>query len=148
MTQNFTGHSTYALDNKGRLTISAKYRTRLSGRVFVARGFGGDICLQIFPEERWYRLAERVNSLPLGDPRGRLYRRKIMAWASECELDRQGRIMIPENLRQFAHLDGEVVITGVGDFLEIWNPRLWQEMNEETEGEFASIVEQLAGEGI
>ena len=147
MTPNFTGHNTYALDSKGRVTISAKYRDRVGARVFVTRGFG-DTCLQVFPEERWNRLVEQVNSLSLGDERARLFRRKIMAWTSECELDRQGRIMIPENLRQFAHLDGEVIVSGVGDHLELWNPRLWQEMNEEGEEVFASVVEQLAELGI
>jgi MraZ protein len=148
MTPNFTGHSTYSLDTKGRLTIPAKYRSRLSRTVVVARGLGDDGCLQLFPEERWNRLAEKVNSLPLGHAGARLFRRKFLAWASESDLDRQGRIMIPEMLRNYAKLDGEVVVVGVGDHLELWNPERWEEVNEAAEEVFATIVEQLAEVGI
>jgi len=122
------------------------FRSRLSPKLTVTRGV--ENCLQVFPEERWKRLTEVINAQPLGSGSARVIRRKLLASASECEMDRQGRIMIPEHLRRFAQLDGEAVVIGVGDYLEIWDPRIWMQIDEETEEEFVAIAEQLADEGI
>ncbi len=146
MALNFIGQGSYSIDNKGRIIVPAKFRARLGPRAIVTRGI--ENCLQIFPEERWETLTMALNERPFGAEKVRIFRRKFLASASECELDRQGRIMIPETLRKYAHLDGEGIIIGVGDYLEIWAPDTWKQFDESTEEEFLAIAEQLSEEGI
>jgi len=146
MALNFIGQGSYSIDNKGRIIVPVKFRARLGSRAIVTRGI--ENCLQVFPEERWDSLTNRLNAQPFGSERARIFRRKFLASASECELDRQGRIMIPETLRKYAHLDGEGIIIGVGDYMEIWDPNIWKQFDESTEEEFLTIAEQLSEEGI
>ena len=125
----FLGQYTYTLDDKGRLTIPARFREELTGSIVITRGL--DHCLTLYPMDIWDEIAQKVNALPITDPRGRALRRVFFADAMSVELDRQGRILIPDRLREIAGLDltAEAVIVGLDRFIEIWTPERWEEAN-------------------
>lgn len=125
----FLGQYTYTLDDKGRVTIPSRFREELAGRIIVTRGL--DRCLTIYPLPVWDEIAQKVNALPITDPRGRALRRVFFADAVDAEPDRQGRILIPDRLREYAGLElaAETVIVGLDRFLEVWTPERWEEAN-------------------
>ena len=125
----FLGQYTYTLDDKGRLTIPARFREELTGSIVITRGL--DHCLTLYPMDIWDEIAQKVNAVPITDPRGRALRRVFFADAMSAELDRQGRILIPDRLREIAGLDltAEAVIVGLDRFIEIWTPERWEEAN-------------------
>jgi MraZ protein len=129
----FLGEYTHTIDNKGRLTIPAKFRGFLAAGVVVTRGF--DQNLMAFTLDGWQELAERVNQLPLADPSAREFRRRVFSGAVDLVPDRQGRILLPPYLREFAAIDTEVVITGNFNYAEIWSSDLWQPVRDSIEGE-------------
>jgi MraZ protein len=126
----FLGHYTYTLDSKGRLTIPSRFRDELTGAVVITRGL--DRCLAIYPMEIWTELAQKVNALPITSPQGRALRRLFFADAVDVEPDRQGRVLIPERLRAYAHLEtsNEAVVVGLDRFMEIWEPEHWASQND------------------
>jgi MraZ protein len=127
----FLGEYTHTIDSKGRLTIPAKFRGLLAAGVVVTRGF--DQNLMAFTAEGWQELAERVSKLPLADPNAREFRRRVFSGAVDLVPDRQGRILLPPYLREFAAIDTEVVITGNFTYAEIWSSDLWRPMREAIE---------------
>jgi MraZ protein len=120
----FIGEFVHTLDDKGRLTLPARYRDALARGVIITRGF--DKCLAIYPIATWTELAKKVNALQLASLRARQFRRHILSGGAEDTLDSAGRILIPAMLRMYAQLNGEVVIAGSGRYLEVWNSDLWQ----------------------
>ncbi|MEO5964388.1 MAG: division/cell wall cluster transcriptional repressor MraZ, partial [Candidatus Limnocylindrales bacterium] len=96
----FTGEYRHAVDDKGRLAVPSRFRAQLAGNVVVARWM--DTCLAIFPTEAWEELSTKVGSLPMTDRNARLLQRQLFAGAFETELDRQGRLLVPQGLRTFA----------------------------------------------
>jgi MraZ protein len=124
----FLGEFTHTIDEKGRLTIPAKFRGLLASGVVVTRGL--DQNLMAFTLEGWQELAERVNRLPLADPSAREFRRRVFSGAVDLVPDRQGRILLPPYLREFAGIDTEVVITGNFNHAEIWSSDLWRPVRE------------------
>ncbi len=142
----FLGQSAYTLDAKGRLTIPSKFRDELPAQAVLTRGL--DHCLVLYPIDVWMELSQKVTSLPITDTRGRALRRVIFADAVDVELDRQGRILIPDRLRAYAGLDlsSEVVVVGLGRFIELWQPDRWGKQNDEQMdivGEDPAIWESL-----
>ena len=133
----FLGEFVHVLDDKGRLTIPAKFRADLETSLVVTRGI--DRCLAVFPIPEWEQLAEQVSELPLTDRQARAFRRLLFANASDVSPDKQGRILIPPRLREYAHLDGEVVVVGINTYMELWNPEAWNEEREQVEGENVDI---------
>ncbi len=126
----FLGQYTHALDDKGRLTIPSRFRDDLAGRnVIITRGL--DRCLTVYPMAVWEEIAQKVNALPITDPRGRALRRIFFADATDAELDRQGRVLVPDRLREYAGLEpaAEAVIVGLDRFIEVWSPQRWEEAN-------------------
>ncbi len=125
----FLGQYTYTLDDKGRITIPARFREVWDGAVVITRGL--DRCLSIYPKTVWDEIAQKVNSLPITDPRGRLLRRVFFADAVSVEPDRQGRVLLPERLREYAGLEisAEAVIVGLDRFMELWTVARWEEEN-------------------
>ncbi len=125
----FLGQYTYTLDDKGRITIPARFREVWDGVVIITRGL--DRCLSIYPKTVWDEIAQKVNNLPITDPRGRALRRIFFADAISGELDRQGRILLPERLREYAGLEisAEAVIVGLDRFMELWAVARWEEEN-------------------
>ena len=141
----FLGEFVHTIDEKGRLTIPARFRADLAAGLVVTRGI--DRCLAIYPMEEWRRLAERVSALPVTDRQARTLRRLVFAHASDAVPDQQGRVLIPPQLRDYAGLDGEVVITGLNTYVEVWNPTSWEEERECVEEDGADI-EKWAALGI
>jgi MraZ protein len=126
----FLGQFSYTLDSKGRLTIPSRFREELPVQIVVTRGL--DRCLVVYPIEVWREISQKVTSLPITDPRGRALRRVFFADAADAELDKQGRVLIPDRLREYAGLDlsSEVVIVGLDRFIELWNPARWESQND------------------
>ena len=141
----FLGEFIHTIDEKGRLTVPVRFRDDLEGGLVVTRGI--DRCLAIYPMEEWRRLAERVSALPMTDRRARAFRRLVFANASDPIPDKQGRVLIPPRLREYASLDGEVVVTGLNTYVEVWNPDSWNGERERIERDEAS-VEEWADLGI
>ncbi len=124
----FLGQYTYTLDGKGRVTIPAAFRKALDGeKVVVTRGL--DRCLTLYPLGVWQEIAAKVNALPITDPKGRALRRLLFADAVDATLDRQGRLLLPERLRDYAELERDIVIVGLDRFIELWEPQRWEEEN-------------------
>ena len=115
-----TGTYEHSIDAKGRLFIPAKLREELGVTFYLAMGV--DACLAIYPQQTWDRFTEKFASLPM---------RPLFANAARCELDSQGRIVIPQKLRKYAGLDKDVVIIGVHDRAEIWSAAAWQAQEDE-----------------
>ena len=124
----FLGQYQHSLDQKGRMTIPVRFRDSLVDGAYVTQGFDQNLKLQTEPV--FELLAEKVNRLSDTDPKIRKLRRLFFSSAGRVELDRLGRILVPQFLREFAGLEDEAVIVGVGDSIEIWSPEAWQEQLE------------------
>ncbi len=142
----FLGEFEHTIDEKGRVAIPARFREELGEGFVLTKGF--ELCLQAFPRSMWNELAEKVNRLPLGSPQARNLRRMLFAPAIEVEVDRQGRVLIPQGLREYAGLSEEVLITGMHTYFELWSAPRWRTLQEELNGNGAAIAEQLADLGI
>lgn len=127
----FLGEYTHTIDDKGRITIPAKFRGELAAGLVVTRGF--DRNLMVFPRDEWEALAARIAERPLGDESVRLFRRRVFSGADDLTPDRQGRIIVPQYLRDFAGIDGEVVIAGMYNYIELWSTESWQSVRETVE---------------
>ncbi len=131
--QMFLGFDRHNLDNKNRLTVPAKYRVELETGGYVMRGF--DDNLMVLTTQAFDVLSKRLNHMSITNPKARLLKRKIFASAERFELDKTGRFLIPEHLRLAASLENEVVLSGLGDFFEIWSPELWGEQEAQAEAQ-------------
>jgi MraZ protein len=127
----FLGEFNHTVDEKGRITVPARFRPELALGVVVTRGLDG--CLALYPNAEWDTLAQQLNTLPLTDRRARDFRRFMFGSASEAVPDRQGRVLIPGYLRQYAAIDGEVTVVGMNTYIEIWNPETWHAMRQGVE---------------
>jgi MraZ protein len=137
------GEYDHSLDDKNRLTLPAKFRQSFSDGVVLARGMDG--CLAVYTQEGWDTFVE--SRLAVLDPlskESRQMSRFMFAGASEAELDKQGRVMVPGPLVQHARLEREVVVAGVRDHLEIWDRAAWREQLKEVEGSAELVAERLA----
>ena len=112
------------LDDKGRVSIPAKFREDLGHSFVVTKGL--DNCLFAYSKEEWATFESKLKSLPLTNPNARNFIRFFFARATECETDKQGRINIPQNLREYAGLKKEVYVVGVSTRVEIWDKEKWE----------------------
>lgn len=142
----FLGQYEHSIDSKGRLTLPAKFRPGLEAGVVVTLGLDG--CLFAFPRARWKELADRIEALPITNPDARQFSRLMFAHADDSLLDRQGRVLIPAYLREYAQLESQVIVIGLSSRIELWNPARWQEMRSQTVEQGAMIAQHLAGLGI
>lgn len=142
----FLGEYEHSLDDKGRLAVPARFREILGERVFITRGF--DRCLMGFTHEKWEQLAQQVSELAIGQTQARNLRRLLFASAAETTLDRQGRILVPQTLREYAGLAEQVVIAGLNTYFEIWSGNRWNAVMEEIDEQGSELAEQLAALGI
>jgi len=134
----FLGQYHHNLDEKGRLTVPAKFREALMEGAYLTQGF--DRNLRLLTESDFNLLAEKINHLSMTDPSIRQLRRLIFANASEVQLDRIGRTLIPQFLREFAGLETEAVIVGVGEAIEIWSPEAWATQEEDLQDAEANVA--------
>lgn len=137
----FLGEFSHTLDNKGRLTVPAKFRDELASGLVITRGI--DRCLSVYPRPVWDELAERISRLPLTQSTARNFGRLMFSGAADFIPDRQGRVLIPQGLREYARLNNDAIIIGLYDRLEIWNPEDWTNVKEKVEENPETIAEQL-----
>ncbi|NNJ10472.1 division/cell wall cluster transcriptional repressor MraZ [Chloroflexales bacterium ZM16-3] len=142
----FLGEFEHSIDEKGRVAVPSRFREDLGEGMVLTRGF--DQCLQAFPRQVWQQLAQKVSSLSLGSPEARNLRRILFSNAAEVEVDRQGRILVPQNLREYAGLAEQVVITGMDTYFELWSAERWRAVMEQLDTSGAGIAEQMAALGI
>ena len=140
-----TGEFRNTLDEKGRISLPAKLRGELPGNEFVLTQ-GVDDCLWLFPPEQWNTLSKKlIESTSLFAARARLVQRRILAPAQEVEVDKMGRIAIPQSLREFASLTKDCVILGITKYIEIWDAETYRAYLEKNESEFLAAAEDLGG---
>jgi MraZ protein len=137
----FIGEYIHNIDEKGRLAVPVKFRSRLAGGSIVTKGL--DNCLSLYPIEAWNKQVEKMESLPLTQSKSRAYARFILSGAFSVEIDKQGRINLPVTLREFAGVESQVIVTGLGDHVEIWSTKTWGEYRENIEKESVNIAEEL-----
>ena len=141
----FTGEYRHSVDEKGRVAVPSKFRSQLADGAFVSRWI--DSCLAIFPRSAFDDLAAKVSGLPIADPGSRAFSRFLFSGAIEVELDRQGRVVVPAYLREWAGLEAEAVVVGSRDHAEIWAPARWEAVRRELE-DAGALAEHLSGLGI
>ena len=121
----FLGQFQHNLDDKGRLMIPARYRDLLAAGAFITQGF--DKCLMVMTDTYFQQVYERINTMNLADATARMLRRLILSNAYPVEVDKVGRILVPQNLRAFLGIEnGELTVAGQGDYFEVWAPADWQ----------------------
>ena len=140
------GSHSHTIDAKGRLFVPAKWREDLGSPFIVTRGFGKCLFGMSLPE--WEKLSQKMAALPLTDRKAQQFVRSLSSWAIDCELDKQGRILIPAKLRTFADLTYETTLIGVTNRIEIWNAQKWEEQDQEIEDEYDDILASMAQMGI
>jgi MraZ protein len=121
----FLGQFQHNLDDKGRLMVPARYRDLLAAGAFITQGF--DKCLMVMTDAYFGQVYERINSMNLADPTARMLRRLILSNAYPVEVDKVGRILVPQNLRGFLGItSGELTVAGQGEYFEVWTPTEWK----------------------
>jgi len=142
----FMGEFHHTLDNKGRLIFPAKFREELGERFIATKGL--DNCLFVYGQAEWAILEEKLKQLPMTKPEARAFMRFFFAGAAELTWDKQGRVLLPANLREYARLEKDVVVIGVATRIEIWSKEAWDAYNERVSPEVTEIAETLVGLGI
>jgi MraZ protein len=137
----FLGEYEHTLDEKGRLTIPSKFRHEFTNGLVVTRGL--DKCLVIYTMQGWDAYVATLDQLPADKQSSRSFIRFIFSGADHLVPDKQGRILLPSRLREFAGLGGEVFIIGTNQRLEVWSPDRWQAIRDEVEKDAERIVEEL-----
>ncbi len=142
----FIGEFKYTLDNKGRLALPTKFRKDFLEGAVVTRGL--DNSLFLFTKPEWEKLAQKIAALPLSQADARAFARLMLGGAMDIQLDKQGRLLIPEYLRNYAKISKKVVVAGVFSRVEIWDENLWNEYKKNTESQSDQIAERLSNLGI
>ena len=137
----FLGTHTPRLDEKGRLFLPAKFRERMADGLVVTRG--QERCLYVFPMEEFVRVSQQLRSAPMTSKAVRDYLRVFLSGASDEVPDKQGRITIPANLRQYAGLERECTVIGAGERVEVWDTQAWERYLASTEQAFADQAEEV-----
>ncbi len=137
----FFGSFQHSLDDKNRLVIPRKFRSELTSKLYIMKGFDG--ALSIFKEDRFLKLVDEFNSLPFSKKNARDYLRVQLASCSELEVDKLGRVILPNNLLTKYEIGKDVLIIGVGDHLEIWDIAKYEEYAKKAEDSFEDIAESL-----
>ncbi|MFY9269727.1 MAG: division/cell wall cluster transcriptional repressor MraZ [Candidatus Manganitrophaceae bacterium] len=146
----FLGKFEHTIDSKGRLSIPGKFRELLNtysnGTVVVTTDL--DPCLAAYPLQEWELMIEKVKKLPTMDRGVKNFLRVFYSRATECQIDKQGRVLIPPTLREYAQINGDVVIVGIENKFEIWNPEKWRENELSVSENTATIQEAMARLGV
>ena len=142
----FIGEFKHNLDSKGRIAMPVKFRNKLTGGAIITRGL--DRCLFVFGNKDWEVLAQKLIALPLSQANSRAFSRLMLAGAMDVDIDKQGRILIPDYLREYAGLKKEAVFTGLYNRIEIWDSENWKQYKTKTESQSDEIAEKLSELGI
>lgn len=142
----FLGEYNHSIDAKGRLIVPAKFREDLGEEFIVTKGLDG--CLYIYPDNEWRDFEKKLSELPMGKSDIRKMVRFFLSAATQVELDKQGRILIPGTHREFAGLEKDVVLAGVGKKIEIWSKEKWEETATFDYEDMDDVAERMADLGI
>lgn len=137
----FTGEYQHGVDEKGRMIVPAKFREVLGEMFMMTKGL--DNCLFVYPQTEWNTLENKLKNLPFTNKDARAFARFFFSGAVECEMDKQGRILINGNLREYAGILKDVVIIGVGTRIEIWAKETWEGYSMETEKSYEELAEKM-----
>lgn len=140
------GEYEHSIDPKGRLAMPVKLRESLGDHFIITKGLDG--CLFVYDMEQWHLLEQKLSALPMSRKTARDFTRFLFGGACEGECDKQGRVMLPANLRKHAGLEKDAVIVGVGNRAEIWDAQKWAEYNVDNADDVNELAEQLADLGI
>ncbi len=142
----FIGEYNHNLDEKGRLAIPVKFRDDLKKGAVVTKGLDG--CLFLYTMNEWKILAEKLSRLPISQSGTRAFARLMLAGAMDVQIDKQGRIVIPDYLRKYAGMKKKIVVSGLYSRLEIWDENSWEKYKKRTEKESEDIAEKLGEIGV
>ena len=140
------GEYKHTIDEKGRMAIPAKFRSTLESGAIITRGF--DHCLFIFSESEWQKVVQKLVSLPFAQSGSRAFSRLMLSGASDVKLDVQGRVLVPEPLREYAGLSKQAVVIGMYSRIEVWDADEWKNYKTKTESSADEIAEKLGELGI
>lgn len=138
----FCGEYQHSVDQKGRVIIPAKFREGLGDKFILTKGL--ENCLFAYSMEEWTTLETKLKALPFTDKNVRAFTRFFFAGATECEMDKQGRILVPQNLREYAGLEKDVLVIGVSTRVEIWDKTRWDEYISPTNISPDEIAERMS----
>jgi len=142
----FIGEYQHTIDPKKRMAMPSKCRVELGKKVVITRGM--DKCLFVYPMKTWEKLAEKLGNMPVGESGTRSFVRLMLAGATDVEVDKQGRVLIPDYLMDYAGLKKEVTVAGLFDRLEIWDKEKWSKYKLKAEKDSDDIAEQLGKLGV
>lgn len=145
-TKLLIGEYEHSMDSKGRMIMPAKIREDIGEKFIITKGLDG--CLFGFSQTEWNNFEEKLKTLPLTNKNARDFVRFFLSGAIECEIDKQGRFLIAGNLREYAGLEKEAMITGVGTRIEIWDKDKWKKYNSEENLSADQIAENMANLGM
>ncbi|KAE9637007.1 division/cell wall cluster transcriptional repressor MraZ [Defluviitalea raffinosedens] len=142
----FMGEYQHTIDTKGRLIVPAKFREELGDVFVITKGL--DNCLFVYPYTEWKIFEDKLKTLPLTSGNARKFVRFFFAGAVECSVDKQGRILIPNNLRVYSGLEKDVILIGVSNRVEIWSKENWEAYNNDEDFDASVLAENMQDLGI
>jgi len=142
----FIGEYQHSIDEKKRIALPAKFRKELGNTVIVTRGF--DNCLVVYSEKKWEQVMEELKKISSNRAEGRMFSRFVLGGAAEAELDKLGRVLVPDYLKQYAGLKKDIVVCGLSDKLEIWDAEKWAGYKASNEQNIDKLAENLPELGI
>lgn len=142
----FYGEYQHSVDPKGRVIVPSKFREGLGERFIITKGL--DNCLFVYSLDEWGNLEAKLKTLPLSSKDARAFIRFFFSGATECEVDKQGRILVPSNLREYAGLEREIYIIGVSTRVEIWDKSKWETYSSDDNLSADKIAEKMEQLGI
>ncbi len=142
----FIGEYQHSIDPKKRMAVPSRFRGELGNKVVVTRGL--DECLFIYPMKVWEDIAGKLGNLPMGEAGTRSFVRLMLAGATDVDIDKQGRILIPDYLKNYAKLGKNIVVAGLFNRLEVWSETKWKKYKNKAEKNTDEIAEQLGKLGV
>lgn len=142
----FIGEYRHTLDTKNRIIMPARFREEIGGSFVMTKGL--DNCLFIYSLKEWENIEEKLKELPMTNKDARAFVRFFFAGATECELDKQGRTLVANNLKEFAKIDKDVVIIGVSTRIELWSLEEWDRFNSDANISYEDLAEKMSQLGI
>lgn len=142
----FIGEHTHTLDTKKRLSLPSKFRKDLGKKIILTKGL--DSCLFVYSPKEWKRFSEKLGELSMGQSDTRAFSRRFLGGAVEVDVDSAGRILIPDFLKDIAHLKTKVMVVGVGNRVELWDEKRWSTYQQELEKNADRVAEKLGDIGM